>query len=153
MDSDSGVAGVPGVSARTGRRGEDTETVGAAQACSQEGFECRGCGQRLHQVHRCAGAGDPGSALECLSRDGDCGECIACDARECGVLVEKIDQLPSKAPFSKRFEEIVGEACESAAVSQVARRSPLWPETTVRAIDLRYLGNRCGDQRRRKPAL
>jgi hypothetical protein len=29
---------------------------------------------------------------------------------ECGALVEKIDQLPSKAPFSKRFEEIVGEA-------------------------------------------
>ena len=38
----------------------------------------------------------------------------------------------------KRFEEIVGEACESAAVSQVARRFHL-PETTVRAIDLRRL--------------
>ena len=35
MDCDSVVAGVPGVSARTGRRGEDAETVGAAQACSQ----------------------------------------------------------------------------------------------------------------------
>src|ERR1039458_4830562 len=32
MDCDSVVAGVPGVSARTGRRGEDAETVGAAQA-------------------------------------------------------------------------------------------------------------------------
>src|SRR5664279_2046265 len=35
VDSDSGVAGVSGVAARTGRRGEDTETVGAAQARSQ----------------------------------------------------------------------------------------------------------------------
>ena len=32
---------------------------------------------------------------------------------QCGVRVEKIEQLPSKAPFSKRLEEIVGEACES----------------------------------------
>jgi transposase len=64
--------------------------------------------------------------------------------------VEKIEQLPSKAPFSKRFEEIVGEACESAAASQVARRFQL-PETTVRAIDLRYLEH--WDQHRRKPAL
>ena len=69
---------------------------------------------------------------------------------ECGVLVEKIEQLPSKAPFSKRFEEIVGQACESAAASQVARRFGL-PETTVRAIDLRCLER--WDQRRRKPAL
>jgi len=69
---------------------------------------------------------------------------------ECGVLAEKIEQLPSKAPFSKRFEEIVGEACESAAASQVARRFHL-PETTVRAIDQRYLER--WDQRRRKPAL
>ena len=69
---------------------------------------------------------------------------------ECGVRVEKIEQLPSKAPFSKRFEEIVGEACESAAASQVARRFHL-PETTVRAIDMRYLER--WDKRRRKPAL
>jgi transposase len=64
--------------------------------------------------------------------------------------VEKIEQLPSKAPFSKRFEEIVGEACESAAASQVARRFHL-TETTVRAIDLRYLER--WNQHRRKPAL
>jgi len=58
--------------------------------------------------------------------------------------------LPSKAPFSKRFEEIIGQACESAAASQVARRFQL-PETTVRAIDMRYLER--WDQHRRKPAL
>jgi transposase len=64
--------------------------------------------------------------------------------------VEKIEQLPSKAPFSKRFEEIVGQACESAAASQVARRFQL-PESTVRAIDLRYLER--WDRQRRKPVL
>ena len=57
---------------------------------------------------------------------------------ECGVQVEKVEQLPSKAPFSKRFEEAVGQACESASVRQVARRFGL-PASTVRAIDLRYL--------------
>ena len=35
MDGDSGMAGVPGISARTRRRGKDTEIVGAAQARSQ----------------------------------------------------------------------------------------------------------------------
>ena len=64
--------------------------------------------------------------------------------------MERIEQLPSKAPFSKRFEEIIGQACESAAASQVARRFQL-PETTVRAIDMRYLER--WDQHRRKPAL
>jgi transposase len=33
----------------------------------------------------------------------------------CGIRAEKVAQLPSKAPFSKRFEEAVGQACESAA--------------------------------------
>ena len=39
---------------------------------------------------------------------------------ECGVRVEKVPQLPSKAPFSKDFEDAVGLACESASV----RRGP-----------------------------
>ena len=50
---------------------------------------------------------------------------------ESGVRVEKIEPVPSKATFSKRFEEIVGQACESAAASQVARRFQL-QETKVR---------------------
>ena len=41
---------------------------------------------------------------------------------ECGVKIEKVPQLPSKAPFSQRFEEAVGLACESASVRQVARQ-------------------------------
>jgi hypothetical protein len=49
--------------------------------------------------------------------------------------VEKVPQLPSKAPFSKRFEEAVGQACESASVRQVTRQFRL-AASTVRAIDL-----------------
>src|ERR1700676_1714505 len=56
----------------------------------------------------------------------------------CGIRAEKVAQLPSKAPYSKRFEEAVGQACESAAARQVARRMGL-AGSTVRAIDLRYL--------------
>jgi transposase len=56
----------------------------------------------------------------------------------CGIKVEKVPQLPSKAPFSKRFEEAVGQGCESASVRQVARQFRL-AASTVRAIDLRYL--------------
>ena len=69
---------------------------------------------------------------------------------DCGVKVEKVPLLPSKAPFSKRFEDAVGQACESASARQVARRFVL-PESTVRAIDLRYLERWA--TARRKPAL
>jgi transposase len=57
---------------------------------------------------------------------------------ECGLRIEKVDQLPNKAPFSKRFEEAVGEACESASARRVAKQFRL-AESTVRAIDLRCL--------------
>ncbi len=57
---------------------------------------------------------------------------------DCGVKAERLPQLPSKAPFSKRFEEIVGRACESASARQVSRQFGL-AESTVRAIDQRYL--------------
>jgi transposase len=56
----------------------------------------------------------------------------------CGVRIEKVPQLPSKAPFSKDFEDAVGLACESASVRQVARQFGL-AASTVRAIDVRYL--------------
>jgi len=69
---------------------------------------------------------------------------------DCGVKVEKVPLLPSKAPFSKRFEDAVGQACESASARQVARRFGL-PESTTRAIDLRYLERWAAT--RRKPAL
>ena len=57
---------------------------------------------------------------------------------DCGVKTEKVPQLPSKAPFSKRFEEAVGLACESAAVRRVGRQFGLAAAASVQAIDVRY---------------
>ena len=86
-------------------------------------------------VHECAGAGVrdlPGvlsaTVIVELHR-------LRCP--ECGVKIEKIEQLPGKAPFSKRFEEMWGKPAKVRR-SQLARRLDL-PESTVRAIDLRYL--------------
>jgi transposase len=69
---------------------------------------------------------------------------------QCGLEVEVVPQLPSKAPFSKDFEDAVGLACESAAARQVARQFGL-SASTVRAIDLRYLERWA--RSRRKPVL
>jgi len=69
---------------------------------------------------------------------------------DCGVKVERVPPVPSKAPFSKRFEDAVGQACESASARQVAWRFRM-PESTVRAMDLRYLERWAS--KRRKPAL
>jgi transposase len=57
---------------------------------------------------------------------------------DCGIKAEKVALLPGKAPFSRRFEEAVGQACESAAVRRMARQFGL-AASTVRAIDMRYL--------------
>jgi len=69
---------------------------------------------------------------------------------DCGVKTEKVLLLPSKAPFSKRFEDAVGLACEMASARQVARQFSL-PASTVRAIDWRYLKR--WKASRRMPAL
>ena len=69
---------------------------------------------------------------------------------DCGVKAERVPLLPSKAPFSQRFEDAVGQACESAAASRVARQFGL-AASTVRAIDQRYLKRWAAT--RRKPAL
>ena len=52
---------------------------------------------------------------------------------KCGLKVEAVPQLPSKAPFTKDFEDAVGLACESAAARQVARQYGL-AAGTVRAM-------------------
>jgi hypothetical protein len=53
----------------------------------------------------------------------------------CGLKVETVSQLPSKAPFSKDFEDAVGMACESAAARQFGLAA-----ATVRFIDKRVFG-------------
>jgi transposase len=112
-------------------------------------LECSGCGRKLAEVY---------DSYEREVRDLPCFEFrttvvielyrVRCP--DCGVKAEKVPQLPSKAPFSKRFEEAVGLACESAAVRRVARQLGL-SSSTVRAIDLRYLKRWA--KARRKPAL
>jgi transposase len=110
---------------------------------------CSGCGRKLGEVY---------DTYEREVRDLPCFEFrttvvvelyrVRCP--DCGIKTEKVPQLPSKAPFSKRFEEAVGLACESAAVRRVARQFGL-AASTVRAIDLRYLKRWAAS--RRKPGL
>lgn len=110
---------------------------------------CSGCGRKLGEVY---------DTYEREVRDLPCFEFrttvvvelyrVRCP--DCGIKTEKVPQLPSKARFSKRFEEAVGLACESAAVRRVARQFGL-AASTVRAMDLRYLKRWAAS--RRKPAL
>ena len=112
-------------------------------------IECSGCGRKFREfydVSERAVRDLPWSAFQTTVYI----EIYRVKCPDCGVKRERVLQLPSKAPFSKRFEEAVGEACESAAARQVARRFQL-PASTVRAIDLRYLERWAAG--RRKPAL
>jgi Transposase and inactivated derivatives len=112
-------------------------------------LRCPSCGRRVDDIHE---------VYERQVRDLPCFEFqttviielhrIRCP--ECGVKAEKVELLPSKAPYSKRFEDAVGQACESAAARQVARRMGL-AESTVRAMDLRYLER--WEAKRRRPPL
>jgi transposase len=112
-------------------------------------LRCPSCGRRVQDIHE---------VYEREVRDLPCFEFqtaviielyrIRCP--DCGVKAEKVEPLPSKAPYSKRFEDAVGQACESAAARQVARRMGL-AQSTVRAIDLRYLER--WEAKRRNPPL
>ena len=112
-------------------------------------LECSGCGRKFRDAY---------DSYEREVRDLPCFEyrttvvveLYRVHCPDCGIKAEKVPQLPSKAPFSKRFEEAVGLACESAAVRRVARAFGL-AASTVRAIDLRYLKRWAAG--RRKPAL
>ena len=82
-------------------------------------LRCPSCGQRVQDTHE---------VYEREVRDLPCFEFqttviielyrIRCP--DYGVKAEKVTALPSKAPYSKRFEDAVGQACESAAARQVA---------------------------------
>jgi len=110
---------------------------------------CSGCGRKLEKAHE-VGEREVRD-LPCMEfRTTVVIEVYRGCCPDCGIKAEKVPQLPSKAPFSKRFEDAVGEACESAAARQVARRFGM-PASTVRAIDLRYLERWAAA--RRKPAL
>src|SRR5262252_2297165 len=112
-------------------------------------LECSGCGRRIKEI---------AEVYEREVRDLPWSEYrttvvielyrVRCP--DCGIKAEKVALLPSKAPFSKRFEEAVGQACESAPVRRVARQFGL-AASTVGAIDLRYLERWARE--RRRPAL
>jgi transposase len=110
---------------------------------------CGGCGQRVDEIRE---------IYEREVHDLPWGEyqvtvvieLYRVNCPRCGVKAEKVEMLPSKAPFRQRLEDAVGQACESAPVLRVARQFHL-PERTVRAIDVRYLERWAA--RRRQPAL
>jgi transposase len=112
-------------------------------------MECSGCGRKfseLYDTSERAVRDLPWSAFTATVFI----EIYRVKCPDCGVKREKVPLLPSKAPFSKRFEDAVGLACEMASARQVARQFGL-PASTVRAIDLRYLER--WNAARRKPAL
>jgi len=112
-------------------------------------LECSGCGRKfteIYDVHERAVRDLPWSSYRATVFV----EIYRVKCSDCGVRREKVPLLPTKAPFSKRFEDAVGLACEMASARQVARQFGL-AASTVRAIDLRYLER--WDGSRRKPAL
>ena len=110
---------------------------------------CSGCGQRVESIHEiCEREVRDLPVFE--FRTTVVIELYRVRCPQCGPRIERVDQLPSKAPFSKRFEDAVGLACEGASARQVARAFRL-SESTVRAIDLRYLERWAAA--RRKPPL
>jgi transposase len=112
-------------------------------------LECSGCGRKLTQVYDTSER-----AVRDLPWSGFTAtvfvEVYRVHCPDCGVKREKVPLLPGKAPFSKRFEDAVGLACEMASARQVARQFGL-AASTVRAIDLRYLERWTAS--RRTPAL
>ena len=112
-------------------------------------IECSGCGRKFSDIYDTSERAVrdlPWSAFTATVMV----EVYRVNCPDCGVKREKLPLLPSKAPFSQRFEEAVGLACEMASARQVARQFKL-PASTVRAIDLRYLER--WNESRRKPAL
>ncbi len=105
---------------------------------------CSGCGRKLETAH------DVSERevwdLPCMEfRTAVVIEVYRVCCPDCRIKIEKVPQLRSKAPFSRRFEDAVGEACESASARQVARFG--LPASTVRAIDFalpRALGGSAG---------
>jgi transposase len=110
---------------------------------------CSGCGERCHRIHEIMSR--EVRDLPCFQyRTTVVIEYYRLNCPRCGIKREQMDQLPSKAPFSKRFEDVIGVDCRSAAVRQVAHRHRM-AETTARAIDLRFLERE--KARRKKVAL
>jgi transposase len=148
LDEDPGMAWVPSLRQEIDD-GAKTLKLWVRRKSGNRRLVCSGCGARVSDIHE---------GYEREVRDLPCFEYRTTVVIElyrlrcptCGPSSEKVTELPSRAPFSKRFEDAVGLACESAPVRRVARQYWL-AESTVRAINLRYLERWAAA--RRKPAL
>jgi ribosomal protein S27E len=77
-------------------------------------LECSGCGRKFSDPYDCSERAVrdlPWSEFRTSIHI----EVYRVKCPECGVRVEKVSLVLSKAPFSKRFEDAVGQACESAS--------------------------------------
>ena len=145
------ILGWPGYRVYRSEINEDSKTVRlwVRRKRGNRKLVCSGCGQAVKEI---------ADVYEREVRDLPCFEYRTTVVIElyrvrcpnCGLKIEKVEQLPSKAPFSKRFEEVVGQACESASARRVAQQFGL-AQSTVRAMDLRYLER--WNAQRKKPAL
>jgi transposase len=111
-------------------------------------IECSGCGRKYtdcHDVSEREVRDLPWSAMLATVVV----EVYRVRCSECGVRVEKVEQLPSKAPFSKRFEDAVGRACEGGSGIAVGRQFGLSARQVLR-IDKRYL-QRWTEKRKKAP--
>src|SRR6516225_28374 len=105
LDEDSGMAGVSGVAERVDESSKRLK-LWVRRKRGNRVLVCSGCGRRVAEI---------AEIYEREVRDLPCFEYrttvvielyrVRCP--ECGPKAEKVAQLPSKAPFSKRFEEAV----------------------------------------------
>ena len=111
------ILGWPGYRVYRSEINEDSKTVRlwVRRKRGNRKLVCSGCGQAVKEIVE---------VYEREVRDLPCFEYrttvvielyrVRCPG--CGIKAEKVPLLPSKARFSKRFEEAVGQACESAPV-------------------------------------
>ena len=108
---------------------------------------CSGCGRKLSEVY---------DSYEREVRDLPCFEFrttvvielyrVRCP--DCGVKTEKVPQLPSKAPFSKRFEEAVGGRARAQRCDEWPDSSGCRPARCVRSMfAISSAGQRAGGSR------
>jgi len=130
---------LPGYGAYETLFDEETSTavLRVRQTAGDPYFTCSGCGIGVREVH------DSG---ERRVRDLPWGawriwlvlEVHRVRCRRCGVKAERFEFLEGKHPYTRRFSEAVARDCEDMAVSRVASKWGLSPQT-VRRIDKRAL--------------